>query len=641
MRRAPILGLTGLLLLASLGIVASCTGPSQTTPEGSYLNLAPEVQYTGRESCKSCHQDIYDTYVQTGMGQSLYRPDPQRSIEDFGPQAIVHDQFSGYTYKPFWRDNELIVLEFRTQGADTTYRREEKVDYIVGSGHQTRSYLIDRGGYFYEVPITWYVARQRWDLSPGYEQGHNSRFDRPIGEECMACHTGKIDHMPGTVNFYRQVSLGIDCEKCHGPGQAHVERMTKGEIVDVGEEIDYSIVNPAKLPVEQQFDVCMQCHLQGVNVLKDPNASVQDFRPGMSLSAVYDIFIEQHVGEADFGIASHAERLMESQCFIRSTGKLTCTTCHDPHKSIHTTDLQAYTKQCQSCHSSTAAQHPCTASLELRQTQSDNCVTCHMRKAGTSDIPHVTFTDHKIRVLTDTVTAPTGAIREFLRLISMTDSSPDPAIEGTAYLLYFERHDARPEILAQAAQHSQVLPLPQQARLAYFQGNYPLALQRTDQALSTDPQNTWLLFYKAELLELSNRPADALAIYKQIHTLNPYLTEAALKAGSLTLRTATDPQAALNQARALFQAGLAKKPTDQKLQANMGFVEMNSGNFPAAEKHLLQALSTHPDYLLALENMVILQAQMKRKAAGQFYLTQLLQFHPDYPQKQRLQALLN
>ena len=71
----------------------------------------------------------------------------------------------------------------------------------------------------------------------------------------------------GSENKYS--ASGIDCERCHGPGELHVQRMLNGELVDTSTHIDYSIVNPKKLSLEAQFQICMRCHLQGNTVLSE------------------------------------------------------------------------------------------------------------------------------------------------------------------------------------------------------------------------------------------------------------------------------------------------------------------------------------------------------------------------------------
>ncbi len=636
-----IAGLVGLLYLSWW---ASCaegqSSQDNAVPGGDYWTLTSEVEYTGRESCQPCHQEIYDSYLKTGMGRSLYRPRRDEIIERFGPEEVVADGYSGYSYHPYWSGDSLYILEFRLQNGDTTYQRRERIDYIVGSGHQTRSYLLERNQHYYEAPITWYVRSERWDLSPGYENGQNTRFDRAIGEECMACHTGHIDFEPGTMNLFREVSLGIDCEKCHGPGSVHIERKEAGELIDVGKFIDYTIVNPAKLPLKEQFDVCQQCHLQGVNVLRD-GKSVTDFRPGMSLSEVYDIFIEQFKDEQSFGIASHAERLQQSRCFIASAGEMTCTTCHDPHESVGLTDPQVFVKQCQSCHTG-GDLIDCGIDSEMMTANDGDCISCHMPKGGTSDIPHVAFSDHFIRVVdTSKARSAPGQTREFLQLVCMTDSQPHPDTRGKAYLLYFERVANQGNFLEMAQRDLSPTSHFERASALYYEGKYQSALQAIEKALAEQPNDNWRLFRKGEILEGMGDNLGALQTYQQVYANNPKLTEAGLKVGVLTLRTATEPTSALQNARQIFSDCLDRKPFDKRLLANMGFVEMNAGNFTEAEKLLNEALSYDPAYLLALENMIILQSQMQQKETGRSFLDQLIQFHPGYPKRGMMEEILS
>ena len=81
-----------------------------------------------------------------------------------------------------------------------------------------------------------------------------------------------------------------------------------------------------------------------------------------------------------------------SPCFKKSAGKLSCVTCHNPHRNV-STDHRAYEKICISCHSPTAAPYmPCPVNAK------DKCVGCHMPKEavfpGTSI--GITMADHLI-----------------------------------------------------------------------------------------------------------------------------------------------------------------------------------------------------------------------------------------------------
>jgi hypothetical protein len=61
------------------------------------------------------------------------------------------------------------------------------------------------------------------------------------------------------AQYLEPVPEGIDCQRCHGPGQRHLE--TAGRAGAGSDEIRASIVNPKRLSPERWMEVCMQCHL--------------------------------------------------------------------------------------------------------------------------------------------------------------------------------------------------------------------------------------------------------------------------------------------------------------------------------------------------------------------------------------------
>ena len=50
--------------------VSSCQ-KGKITKYTEYLNHNDTVKYVGKEQCRLCHAEIYDSYVQTGMGRSF------------------------------------------------------------------------------------------------------------------------------------------------------------------------------------------------------------------------------------------------------------------------------------------------------------------------------------------------------------------------------------------------------------------------------------------------------------------------------------------------------------------------------------------------------------------------------------------
>ena len=97
----------------------------------------------------ACHYDIYQTYVQTGMGQSMSLATPENSEAIFTENSILTDTFNHFRYHPFWKDSVLKLKELHDYG-----ERIEDVDFIVGSGHHTNSHLWEDGGYVHQMPFT-------------------------------------------------------------------------------------------------------------------------------------------------------------------------------------------------------------------------------------------------------------------------------------------------------------------------------------------------------------------------------------------------------------------------------------------------------------------------------------------------------
>lgn len=601
-------------LVPAMFLVAIIAGIHCRQKPTSFASLLPSTQYVGNTSCKSCHERIYNSYMETGMGKSLYLPVKAKAIETFSQKSVVFDSHSGYYYYPFWKLDSLYVKEFRLTNKDTVYQRTETVNYIVGSGNQTRSYILERNGYLYEVPITWYVNKKIWDMSPGYHDGNNSRFSREIVEDCMACHTGYFDYVAGSKNRYRNIEIGIDCERCHGPGSAHVTAMEAEDEVDVSKEIDYTIVNPSKIPMEQQFDICQQCHLQGTNVLQPHAQSVRDFRPAMNLTDIFHVFVEKPQNENRFGIASHASRLKQSQCFIQSKGKLNCTTCHNPHESIHQTDTTLYVKQCNACHNpknhaENMKKVVCTETEALKNTVNGNCITCHLPKGGTSDIPHVSFHDHKIRVVKQEEVKTESEIhkeKKFVEIMAVNGIENDADRYGKANLLYFEQQKPFPEYLAEAAKNLSSGSAYEQSRTAFYNGNYPKALSEIENALVKNPNNILFWFLKGEIFEKQGRFQEAFVAFDKAWQLNPESVVSGLKAVVMLLDYKKGDRNVLIEAEKRLKTLLSYKPWDEKILTNYGFVLLNQSRLPEAERAFKKALYYNPKYAPAADNLKLI-----------------------------------
>jgi hypothetical protein len=267
----------------------------------------------------------------------------------------------------------------------------------MGSSNHVRSYLhrTERGA-LTELPLAWYAEKGgMWAMGPGHDRDYMLP-PRAIAYECMFCHNAypripSGHDEPGSEPLYAgDLPEGIDCQRCHGPGANHVRiAQTTGSSV---EAIRKAIVNPARLSSERRMDVCMQCHLETTS-LRMPHSIVRydrtpfSYRPGEPLGN-FMIFFDHAPGckyQDDFEIAHSAYRLRKSDCFLRSNGKLACTTCHNPHDVPRGEAAAAhYNSICGTCHT-------------VKHTASPDCVGCHMPKRRTEDVIHAVMTDHWIQ----------------------------------------------------------------------------------------------------------------------------------------------------------------------------------------------------------------------------------------------------
>lgn len=265
---------------------------------------------------------------------------------------------------------------------------EYPIVYRIGSGAKGRTFAVAVGNYLLEAPASWYRSHG-WDESPGYESLPLVDFDRPITSRCLFCHAGDATFSDADGRRLANPKIApISCDRCHGPGGAHMRHPATN-----------NIVNPAKLPIAARDSICEQCHLEGTTRVLNPGKKLADFHPGEPLEDTLAVYLLRRGGEYRVAV-SEVEELAESECAQASEGRLWCGTCHDPHGApVKNRQLQVR-RICVSCHPTLSkAAHPQFPS---------ECTSCHMPARGASDIAHVAIVDHRIREPNQTLPAPSG-----------------------------------------------------------------------------------------------------------------------------------------------------------------------------------------------------------------------------------------
>ncbi|MDP2386301.1 MAG: tetratricopeptide repeat protein [Bacteroidota bacterium] len=679
------------ILVLAVTIIYNCSGDQPkdretTTPNDTlvYLNHADTAKFVGMKTCMLCHQDKYNTFVNTGMGKSFEHAHKQKSAANF-QHALIYDKFSDFYYKAFWAGDSMKIMEFRLDKKDTVYKRIETVNYIIGSGQHTNSHMQSVNGYFNQMPMTYYTQLGKWDLPPGFEDGHNTRFTRKIGLECMSCHNSYPDFVEGSENKYNSVPEGITCERCHGPGSIHVAQRQTGEKIDTSKYIDYSIVNPSKLSIDAQFDVCQRCHLQGNAVVKE-GKSFYDFKPGMKLSDYISVFLPKYKNADDeFIMASHADRLKQSACFIKSKAKaendkhilqnlkpyknaMTCVTCHNPHVSVKETNKNVYNDACNSCHGNNkktellCSEKTVRAKIEtikglqkegkadaskLAELQSKiNCVGCHMPRSGSIDIPHVTVHDHYIRKPISK--KEKEKIKEFVGLFSINEKNPDALTKARAYINQYEKFewknyylDSARLLLKDKSIDDVSKNIEALVQLYFLENNYPKIISYanlvgTDVLLkqrltkkSWGNENAWTCYRIGDAFMNTGQVKSALSFFTKANELAPFNPDFKDKLASCYAQIGDAVSA-----EKYYKEALSENPKFTNALANYGFLCISTGRIKEAEELYKKGLAIDPDHEMLMMNQAGLYNYKGDLKNAKTLLQKVLKKHPDNKQAQ-------
>lgn len=667
------------LLLYALGsCVLLSVGCGRDSQAGSAPDAPPgarDAAFVGSESCATCHEDVATEYAATVKSGSISRFEAASAPERL-PGTVVYNAATDLSYEAFARDDTLFQREFRladdgTVVHDVTY----PAAYVIGSGAATRSYLMRVDGYVTEMPLTWYTEREQWDMSPGYEEA-NDRFSRKINLECATCHTDFPEHSQYAQNHYPELPTGIGCERCHGPGGDHVALREAGSGPEPGLP-DETIVHPGRLDRSAQLSICQQCHLAGVTVFKE-GEDPTTFRPGQSLWEHRTVFVpEQQLTDPDWvGIDSHPMRLARSACYQAS--EMTCTTCHAPHTAGAEMSTANYDEACAGCH--TAADHP-----DTEPAATGDCVSCHMSRGGTSDVPHVRFTDHWIRrdpgpPLDPSEGRPAFESPEPIRLVALqeegrsahvmaertTSTALDALETAAAYMAFYETMHRVPTYVRTvvdfarsglAGDSDHVEARIALGRALADMGSTGEAERVFLEATRAYPGDPWTHFWLGSLREEQGR-ADAIPPLQRAVEIQPYLIEAQVKLGDalfsagraaealaqlervVSLDPVHAPRSWYNMAALLvsegdgagaaqaLEAAVRGDPDLVEAQVLLGSIRMEEGRLDEAELRFRAAVAADGESLAGYGSLGLLYLRQGDRAAARTALERALEIDP-------------
>jgi tetratricopeptide (TPR) repeat protein len=590
-RRFMIMG----FLLATMVVAAFVLYRSHSKRQ---VPVMPQA-FADPKSCSQCHASEAVGYANSGMAHSFYKPQAKDTIDSPAKEREYYHAASRTYYSMMEKGGKYFQRRW-LQGFDGKPDdvEELQIDYIMGSGNHVRTYLHrEQDGTLSELPLAWYAELGgHWGMNPGYDNQHPTTRRR-IAYECMFCHNAypeipATDHrdLSASPVYSGALREGIDCQRCHGPGAAHVKAaQTPGTSIA---QINALILNPIKLSKGREMEVCEQCHLETTssslpNLIRHYDQQPFGYMANQLLGTFNSYFSrDPEKGPTDnFEIVSAPYRLRQSRCYVKSEGALTCETCHNPH-DLHKgpESVSYYASICMKCH---AASLPARIALHQHPASND-CVSCHMPKRRTEDVVHAIMTDHLIQ------RRPPPA-KELLAERQEIPQTCSNAYHGEVRRYLLDHQDPSPtndlyDALAQVIDGS----------------NLEAGVPRLEEAIRVKhPDQPNFYIELGDAMRHSGDLSGAINAYRQAVALDALSSRAQRRLGA-TLGTAGQGDEAL----AVLQKAIEYEPDSALLWYELALIESRAGKREEAIEHLRKALQLKPDLADAQNNLGANLAQM-------------------------------
>jgi DmsE family decaheme c-type cytochrome len=201
-------------------------------------------------------------------------------------------------------------------------------------------------------------------------------------ETCKACHPDQGEKFSQTrmgrlfLHQARNAAEALGCETCHGPGKAHVDA---GGGKGVGGLITFA--NNDRTPVTKRNEVCLSCHTKGARLFWQGSthesrdiACTNCHKIMEQVSAKAQLAKETEIETCGTCHLEERAQTMRSSHMPVREGKMTCTSCHNPHGTASQSLLKqkGLNETCWACH--TEKRGPF---LWTHPPVQENCANCH------------------------------------------------------------------------------------------------------------------------------------------------------------------------------------------------------------------------------------------------------------------------
>lgn len=347
-------------------------------------------------------------------------------------------------------------------------------------------------------------------------------------------------------------------------------------------------------------------------------------------------------GKEDFIMASHYERMVQSNCFIKSNENFTCIDCHIPHISKKETPVSRYNNFCVDCHQPN--ENYCTLAEDDLAAADNNCVICHMRESYSRDIPHVRIHDHKISKppTEEELNSP----RVFKGLISVNNPNTDNLTMARGYLLEYESFHPDPNYLDTVYYYLNKGDIINEdyffnASINYYflrndfdtvmdlvsEQGIQFVLDSLLNEMEYSNYDAWTSYRIGQAYENTGNLLIAGYFYENAIALAKYILDFQNKYGTYLVKSGK-----MNEAYHVFEFIISEDPRYVSAYVNIGYSLMKAGQLDKAKENYQMALNLDPDHLQAMTNLAGLNFAQGNMPEGTRLLNRVLKLDPENQQ---------
>lgn len=332
--------------------------------------------FVGSEACAECHQELYDTFINSGHAWTLNEvvegqpPDYPFSDVPSPPEGYAWEDISyvigGYQWKARFLDQEGYLITGADENATTQYNLEnelldvdgqwvgyrageENLPYMSGRYHTTAYSARGNEGDLPGITGSWAIPGVQCEECHGpgsLHANHPISYDMKVNwdaQSCATCHVdgqfpqeatasdGFVQNEAQHSHLFKSLHVTIDCVVCHDP-HAGVRQLRENDQPTTQtrcESCHFDAALYQNVDIHAAIDVdCIDCHMPRLteNAVGVPEKFTADFRT--HLMAIDPTQINQF---SEDGETIHPQLALN----------FACRNCHEPDgRGIPKTDEQ-------------------------------------------------------------------------------------------------------------------------------------------------------------------------------------------------------------------------------------------------------------------------------------------------------------